>query len=288
MQGVSDRNEPFPDIHSLFVHYNSLYFEDALGATNVQWSSQRMTLCGGICEQLPGGGCRIKLSEPLLKFRGAQDIKNVLLHEMIHAFMFTMHIKDNDSGGHGDYFKALAQKINNSTLPDQERPEEGYSITVYHSMFAEVAYYRQHHWQCARCGDMVKRAMNRKPQEADCRSKLGTLCADVYCKYHMHARFCGGMYVKTKEPEGYGNKKAKPSTAVSRVRNNSADDTRPITDFFFKKQDKELEVVDLTTACPEDAVTPQCPLCGRIWEHTTSYHEMNLHVNECLTRNMPS
>ena len=33
----------------------------------VEWSSARMTLCGGVCEWRPGGGCRIKLSEPLLK-----------------------------------------------------------------------------------------------------------------------------------------------------------------------------------------------------------------------------
>ena len=26
-----------------------------------------MTMCGGVCEWRPGGGCRIKLSQPLLK-----------------------------------------------------------------------------------------------------------------------------------------------------------------------------------------------------------------------------
>ena len=36
-------------------------------------------------------------------------------------------------------------------------------------MFAEVDHYRQHHWRCERCGNVVKRAMNRPPQEADCR-----------------------------------------------------------------------------------------------------------------------
>lgn len=46
-----------------------------------------MTLCGGVCEWRPGGGCRIKLSEPLLKLRPTRDLKDVLLHEMAHAFM---------------------------------------------------------------------------------------------------------------------------------------------------------------------------------------------------------
>jgi hypothetical protein len=32
------------DIHSLFVHYASTYFNDELGAASVEWSSKRMTL----------------------------------------------------------------------------------------------------------------------------------------------------------------------------------------------------------------------------------------------------
>ncbi len=97
--------EPAPDIHALFVHYNELYFESKLGACSgewlgglgrhggcwfccavevlapatqallsfvsfaVEWSSARMTRCGGTCELLGGGagGCRIKLSKPLLQ-----------------------------------------------------------------------------------------------------------------------------------------------------------------------------------------------------------------------------
>lgn len=44
-----------------------------------------------------------------------------------------------------------------------------YNITTTHSMFAEVDFYRQHHWRCERCGNVIKRSMNRPPQEADCR-----------------------------------------------------------------------------------------------------------------------
>ena len=36
--------DPFPDIHSLFQHYNSLYFGDSLGACSVEWSTARMTV----------------------------------------------------------------------------------------------------------------------------------------------------------------------------------------------------------------------------------------------------
>ena len=41
-----------------------------------------------MCSYLEGGGCEIRLSEPLLKFRSTADLKNTLLHEMIHAFLY--------------------------------------------------------------------------------------------------------------------------------------------------------------------------------------------------------
>ncbi len=44
----------------------------------------------------------------------------------------------------------------------------------------------------------MKRAMNRPPQEADCRGRQGrgADCADPHCRYHMHRKTCGGAYVK--------------------------------------------------------------------------------------------
>jgi len=41
-----------------------------------------------MCCYLEGVGCEIRLSEPLLKFRSTADLKNTLLHEMIHAFLY--------------------------------------------------------------------------------------------------------------------------------------------------------------------------------------------------------
>lgn len=34
---------PHADIHLLFQHYNSVYFDSMLGAARVEWSSARMT-----------------------------------------------------------------------------------------------------------------------------------------------------------------------------------------------------------------------------------------------------
>ena len=89
------------DIFALFEHYNGTYFEGQLGACSVEWSSKRMTLCGGVCHYEPRGGCRIKLSEPLLKLRPGRDLKAVLLHEMIHARVMLMHGGDDDPGEGG-------------------------------------------------------------------------------------------------------------------------------------------------------------------------------------------
>ena len=52
--------------------------------------------------------------------------------------------------------------------------------------------------QCERCDDLVKRSMNRPPQEADCRGRQGRGgdCADPHCRYHVHQKTCGGAYVK--------------------------------------------------------------------------------------------
>lgn len=62
-----DLLDPHPDAVALFRYYNALYFEGKLDFCSVEWSTSRMTLCAGVCHYQHGGGCRIKLSEPLLK-----------------------------------------------------------------------------------------------------------------------------------------------------------------------------------------------------------------------------
>lgn len=47
-----------------------------------------MTLCAGTCQMDTPGYCLITLSEPLLKFRNNNELKETLLHEMIHAYLF--------------------------------------------------------------------------------------------------------------------------------------------------------------------------------------------------------
>ncbi|XP_039145768.1 DNA-dependent metalloprotease dvc-1-like isoform X1 [Dioscorea cayenensis subsp. rotundata] len=201
--------DPHADIYALFCYYDSLYFDESLGACSVSWSSSRMTRCAGVCRYLPGGGCEIHLSEPLLKFRSTADVKNTLLHEMIHAFLWIKHNNKDHSSQHGPGFQALMNKINSSSLIDHQKPACGYNITIYHQFHNEVDSYRLHHWICEGCGDLIKRAINREPSAGDCmeRFRENGSCGNTSCHWHNHKMVCSGSYKKIAEPPGYKGKR---------------------------------------------------------------------------------
>ncbi|GAB7352437.1 hypothetical protein MBLNU459_g2853t1 [Dothideomycetes sp. NU459] len=141
-------DDPFVDILELFSNYDVLYFRSLLASrVKVTWSP-RLTLCAGICELVkdPATGkytlIRLKLSEPLLKYRPRSDLIDTLLHECIHAYFFITtswrHARADDGTGHGSRFLLLADAINNHGC---------YSVTVYHTFHDEVDSYRTHVWQ---------------------------------------------------------------------------------------------------------------------------------------------
>lgn len=190
---------PFIDIHELFPLYNILYFRSLLlPRVEVCWSA-RLTLCAGICELVrdPNNSnkftrIRLKLSEPLLKYRSRSDVINTLLHEAIHAYLFITtswrHSRgeDGDDAGHGPGFLLLSDAIND---------HGGYDISVFHTFHDEVDSYRTHIWQCdgpcktqAPFFGLVKRAMNRAPGRSD----------GWWAK---HQEECGGVFTKIAEPE---------------------------------------------------------------------------------------
>ncbi|XP_078444618.1 uncharacterized protein LOC144713800 [Wolffia australiana] len=227
--------DPHHDIHALFCYYNSVYFGDSLGACCVSWSSSRMTRCAGVCHCAPGGGCEIRLSEPLLKFRLTSDLKNTLLHEMIHAFLW-IHYKNRDHSDHGPSFRRLMDAINSSSVDDHQRPAGGYNITVCHDFHAEVDHYQTHRWMCEACGDVIKRAMNRAPSPSDCIQKTKPRkepCQIPHCHWHRHLMLCPGSYVKIAEPI---NRKKNPGESSERK-------CRKITSFFPSVQEKGEEPV---------------------------------------------
>ena len=92
------------DIYTYFQIYNEIFFENLLNPVSISWS-KKMTSCAGvfsIYNNIPS----IRLSEPLLKFRSITEIKETLLHEMIHAYChFKKYDMSDDLSGHGKYFK---------------------------------------------------------------------------------------------------------------------------------------------------------------------------------------
>ena len=169
----ADLHDPTPDIHSLFREYDEIYFDGILlrtGTVTVRWSKSNMTLCAGLCKYKGRlGGCEIVLSRPLLQFRTVGEMKETLLHEMIHAVQFVTNNNDNHDD-HGPKFKEHMLRINHSKKFDPHRPSSGYHISVYHTFTEEVSYLRGHHWECNKCGDVIARSMNRAPSEKDCRA----------------------------------------------------------------------------------------------------------------------
>jgi predicted SprT family Zn-dependent metalloprotease len=189
-ENESEYEEDF-DVFDYYTIYNQIFFEEKLGCVTLEWS-KRMTLCAGIFSvrnNLPV----IRLSEPLLKFRTVREIKETLLHEMIHAWAYIEGFdQSDDRTGHGKHFKTKMYEINKQT---------GLNITVFHSFHDEVDYHRKHVWRCnGKCRELppyfgwVKRAMNRAPGKSD-----------KWWKSHLES--CGGQFTKVETPNEYKKQK---------------------------------------------------------------------------------
>ncbi|OWZ05509.1 hypothetical protein PHMEG_00022394 [Phytophthora megakarya] len=231
--------DPNPDLHSLFLEYNRMFFEGRLAGCEVKWS-KRMTLCAGLCSFQPRSGfCSIRLSEPLLKLRPRSDMVNTLLHEMIHAYVFVATpVRDHED--HGPLFQAHMHRINEAAKT---------KITVFHTFHDEVDSYRQHVWQCngscqrtAPYFGLVKRAMNRAPGPTD-------------FWWPDHERKCGGIYIKIKEPAEFTAKQAKKmerELARAEKQKKKVKATPSVKQFFptSKKDDDSTKVDDGDTNPP--------------------------------------
>jgi predicted SprT family Zn-dependent metalloprotease len=87
-----------PDLNKMYKEYNKKYFDSKLPQdTKVKWSKQLKT-CAGNCYPL---GKEIKLAVFYAE-QYPNEIKNVLIHEMIHLIDRT----------HGKTFKSEMERIN--------------------------------------------------------------------------------------------------------------------------------------------------------------------------------
>lgn len=179
--------DPTPDVQALFGAFDTKFFQGKLRCVQLEWS-KKMYQCAGICyyrSNRMGSSVTIRLSEPLLKLRQRKDLVETLLHEMIHAYLFVLNIREGN-GGHGPNFKRIMLSINQTA---------GTNITVYHTFHDEVSLYKTHVWRCnGICQHRkpffgyVKRTCNRAPGPND-------------QWWAQHQQTCGGYFAKTSEPE---------------------------------------------------------------------------------------
>ncbi|XP_059055571.1 DNA-dependent metalloprotease dvc-1 [Achroia grisella] len=190
--------DPTPNVHTLFLHFDKLFFFTKLASRAVVRWSKRMYSCAGICSYEGRGGlCDIALSEPLLKLRSRKDLIETLLHEMIHAYLF-ITCQDRERDGHGPNFKSHMHRINKSA---------GLNISIYHDFHDEVKLYLTHWWRCnGPC-------QTRKPYFGIVRRSRNSAPGPNDYWWSTHQKTCGGTFVKIKEPE----KKAKAKTTVPKT-----------------------------------------------------------------------
>ncbi|CAI5452454.1 unnamed protein product [Caenorhabditis angaria] len=230
--------DPCPDIHALFVQFDTRFFGSSLQCCEVKWSP-RMYSCAGICSYEVRGGrgglCSIRLSQPLLKLRPRKDLVETLLHEMIHAYLFVKE-RNRDRDGHGPQFQAHMNRINS---------ESGTNITIYHTFHDEVALYKQHVWRCeGSCRNRrpffgyVKRSSNRAPGPND-------------RWWSQHQANCGGQFIKIKEPEGYGQKRGRKKKE-NETKTDDRKKTPNLDDYFGNKDVKEKK----SGGVPVESIVP--------------------------------
>ncbi|KAJ6849358.1 sprT-like domain-containing protein Spartan isoform X3 [Iris pallida] len=235
---------PSPDIHELFCHYNELYFHGALSACFVDWCP-RATSSTGTCRYYGGGGCEIRISGALRKVHPDTDLKNVLLHEMIHAFLWIKCGNREHSSDHDSYFREKMKEINSSSVEDHQRPQGGYNVTIHHEFKKEVETYKYYHWICDTCGHMINKS--REPSASDCNQKVGPdgSCNNSKCDWHNHKNGCPGSY--TREPE---SPRYKDQNLDSRDVKRNSDNNSSFGDDNQKKvllNPKQMSPVDLKT-----------------------------------------
>lgn len=95
------------DLQDQFELYDILLFQSKLKThTDVSWYSSHKRY--GVCEYIDDR-CYIKLSKYLLRYSAYEDIRDTLIHEMVHAYMFIEDIEDDDD--HGTIFEWFLRDI---------------------------------------------------------------------------------------------------------------------------------------------------------------------------------
>eukprot|EP01102_Stenamoeba_stenopodia_P009233 TRINITY_DN271_c0_g2_i1.p1 TRINITY_DN271_c0_g2~~TRINITY_DN271_c0_g2_i1.p1 ORF type:complete len:664 (-),score=141.97 TRINITY_DN271_c0_g2_i1:52-2043(-) len=153
--GDSANEDGLLDVDSVFRFYNSRYFNNKLNAVKVLWRDDMYTVAGEfLCTRYSKS---IHLSRKLLVLRPRNDTISILLHEMIHAYLFlTRQVPKVDD--HGELFQKMMNDINQ---------KENLNINVYHTFLEEVKYYLSHHWECSACTVVMQLIESQPPKRCE-------------------------------------------------------------------------------------------------------------------------
>mmetsp|Transcript_34024 Transcript_34024/g.38658 ORF Transcript_34024/g.38658 Transcript_34024/m.38658 type:complete len:305 (-) Transcript_34024:84-998(-) len=195
------KSPPFPhlDVTVLAQNYNTQFFNNKLSNITIQWNYTE-TLSAGSCT-FKRNTAIIQLSQKLLKTRSESNVREILLHEMIHAYQHITNTRDSDPEGHGTNFLAHMNRINEAT---------GLNITIYHTFEEEAAKYlaQQYIWQCdGPCQHkrpyfgIVRRKINRAPSSRD-------------GWWSRHQKTCSGSFQLISRPSGKGERSRSPRRGV--------------------------------------------------------------------------
>uniref|UniRef100_A0ACD5XWE8 Uncharacterized protein n=1 Tax=Avena sativa TaxID=4498 RepID=A0ACD5XWE8_AVESA len=190
-----------PDVWELFRHYDKLYFRGALdsAAFELEWTSPRLKTSSGFGSCYFGKMSKtITLYQPMLRCRTKADLKNALLHLMIHAIIFVKHGMTCLSF-HGPVFRDWMDAINDCSIEDYLRPKGGYHITTTHDFSPEELQSIQGNlWKCKSCAATLLRATKLGPPSDSCcieNVRQHATCGNMLCNWHNHKMKCGGTYV---------------------------------------------------------------------------------------------
>ncbi|CAM0951302.1 unnamed protein product [Alopecurus aequalis] len=195
-----------PDAWDLFRHYDELYFRGALvdAAFTLQYVTPRARTISSI------GSCSFAKTSKTITLhrtnRTSADLKNALLHLMIHAIIFVKHGM-NSCSSHGPVFRDWMEAINTCSIEDSMRPKGGYCITTTHDFSREkLCSIQGNLWKCESCGVTLVRATRLGPPSDSCcieNVSQHATCGNILCHWHNHKTNCGGTYVV---PGGRGQK----------------------------------------------------------------------------------
>ncbi|VAI49716.1 unnamed protein product [Triticum turgidum subsp. durum] len=120
------------------------------------------------------------------RYRTNANLKNALLHLMIHGIVFVK--RGLTSLGHGPAFRDWMDAINTSSVDDYARPISGYCITTTHDFSQEKSCNIQGSmWKCDKCGNTLVRAKSLGPPSDSCcieNVSEDPTCGNKLCHWH--------------------------------------------------------------------------------------------------------